>query len=143
MKKVERFVNEISKEEYSTKKEAIISENKSRDIQEAFSFYYENKIQVKDGNDEIGVQRDEEFYYKLIDTLIEMVKKYESWILESNYAKTGFLREKVQGYSFLGRFLDDSQSSMYHWWQIQGNICSKCYKEYGQMYFALQCCKED
>lgn len=143
MKKITKFIDEISGEEFNSKTKAKTSERKNIVIKNAFNFYIKDKKKPKDGNDDIGVKRTEEFYYKLIDTLIAMVKKYEPRILE-NYEKVGGLtRDYTKGWSMLSRFLDEGNSNLYKWWGIQGNICPKCFREYGQMYFALNCkCKK-
>jgi len=139
MKSVVQFKDEITGCLYATKEEAVKAESKSRDIKDAFSFYIDAKEHPKDGNDDVGVQRTEEFYARLVSTLIRMVEKYEPWILPS-YDKVGGLTPKyVGGHSFLGRFLDDSNSPLYYWWGKQGNICPNCFREYGQMYYALNC----
>jgi benzoyl-CoA reductase/2-hydroxyglutaryl-CoA dehydratase subunit BcrC/BadD/HgdB len=143
MKEIKKFKDEISGEEFTSEQQAIKSENRSKDIKSSFAFYINNKNKPKDGNDGIGVKHEEEFYYRLIDTLIKLVKKYDRWILNSYEDVGGLSRENVKGYSMLGRFLDDSNSGLYHWWCIQSNICPKCYREYGQTYYALHCnCKK-
>ena len=139
MKRISKFINEISGDEFYSKEKAQKSEGRSKDIKNAFAFYLNDKKKPKDGNDGVGVQRTEEFYNKLIDTLIVMVKKYEKWIAKE-YAKSGGLsRLNVRGYSFLGRYLGDGGSDLYYWWSIQSCTCPHCFKEYGQTYHALNC----
>lgn len=113
---------------------------KRQTVDEMFAFYKPiDDPNLKFANGEYAIQRDKKFYLKLIDTLIEAVKIHEAWILENKPYNGNLTREQVMGWSFLGRFLDDSGSDLYKWWGIQGNICRSCYREWGQMYYANHC----
>jgi len=138
MIEISKFKDEISGRCFDSKLEAIESEKKYKDIREAFAFYDEAETDsCAFANGEYSVQRNEEFYDKLIDGIINMVNKYEPWILKSY--KNGITKEYVKGYSVLGRFLDDSNSPLYKWWSIQANICTICFKEWGQLYYTNHC----
>lgn len=143
--KIERFEDTVSGKTFATEEEAKISEDKSLDIQNTFKFYEPiEDDEFAFGNGGCCIQRTEEFYNHLLDALVEMIKKYEPWIAREFIKKGSPLsREVVKGYSFIGRYLDDCDSDMYHWWGIQGNICPVCFREYGQMYYALHCKHDD
>lgn len=137
MKPIEKYVDEISGKEFDIKEEAISSENRAKDIKEHFAFYGKIDNSCDFANGKYYYQRTREIYYRLIDTLIEMVKKYEPWIAKQ--FGENLTREYIKGYSMIGRFLDDGNSDLYRWWGTQGNICPKCFREYGQMFWALHC----
>lgn len=112
---------------------------KKKTIDEMFAFYKNADDSTDFANGGWCIQRDEKFYLKLIDAIIEAVKQYEPWILENKPYQGALSREQVMGYSWLGRFLDDSGSGLYKWWGIQANICQTCFREWGQMYYANNC----
>lgn len=145
VKAKEVYVNEITGQSFGSEEEAKKSEEMHRDILETFSFYVADEDKGCDfSNGKYAVQRGEEFYLKLIDGIIKMVKKYEKGIWKEYKKHGGVKREYVKGHTLLGRHLDDRDSPMYHWWGIQGNICQKCFREYGQMYYATNCtCSDD
>lgn len=138
MIKINKFKDTISGLCFDTEIEAIESEKKHKDIQDTFAFYDKTKTDsCAFVNGEHSIKRNEEFYSKLIDGIINMVNKYESWILKSY--KNGLTKENVRGYTILGRFLGDGDSSLYEWWSIQANICPRCFREWGQLYHANHC----
>lgn len=109
----------------------------NKKVDKMFSFWKNSKL---DANNDIGVQRTEEEYNLLLDTIIKATKEFEPWIAKEYGNK--LIRENIKGWSFIGRYFDDGDSPLYKWWEVQGNICKVCYKEYGQMYYALNCCKK-
>ena len=140
MKTIKQYECEISGRKFDKKTDAIKYEKMMLDIQNTFSFYKKIKDDnLSFANGKYAIQRDEDFYNKLLDGLIKMIKKYEKslWVKCKDWG--GLTRDNVKGHSSLGRWLGDSDSPLYHWWGIQGNICPKCYREYGQMYYALNC----
>lgn len=102
-----------------------------------FSFYKNEDNSMEFANGEYCMQRDKKFYYQLIDTIIQAVALYETWILE--HYNNWLSQTDVMGWSKLGRYLDDSGSYIYKYWGRQGNICRTCYREWGQMYYANNC----
>lgn len=145
MKTIHKFKDEVSGREFDTPLEALVSEKKSRDIKKAFVFY--DSIEDVDcvfANGGWCVQRTEEFYNRLVDTLIEMVLKYEPWIAEQMFIHaSGMSRATISGRSIIGRYLYDGESDLYHWYCIQSNICPICFREYGQTYYASHCTHDD
>ncbi|MEE9214679.1 MAG: hypothetical protein V3U54_07770 [Thermodesulfobacteriota bacterium] len=141
IKTITKYVDPISGQEFKTKEHAKASEKRSRDIMTTFAFYKEPKDPgCQFSNGEFCIQRDKEFYNCLVDGLIKMVKKYEKWVYSEYKKKLGVMkREHIQGYSLLGRYLDDGDSDLYKWWGIQANVCPKCFREYGQLYYANNC----
>jgi hypothetical protein len=140
-----KFKDEVSGKLFDKIEDAEASEARSTEIRDAFSFYDPiEDVKCRFANGKWCVQRTEEFYNRLLDTLVEMVEKYEPWTAKS-FRESGntLSRDVVKGYSFLGRYLDGGHSDLYHWWGIQGNICPVCFREYGQMYYALHCTHDD
>ena len=138
---IQNFKNSISGELFYNIEDATIAEIKSLDIKNSFVFY----DAVEDEglnfiNGKFCVQRDEKLYKKLLKTLLNMVNKHEVQITDKYFIQKGSMSiEDVKGHSILGRFLNDSNSELYHWWYIQLCICPTCFKEYGQSYYALNC----
>lgn len=144
MKVVERYVDETSGREFKTKKEALDSENKSNGIKKLFSFWdYEKDEHCEFANGGWSRQRTKEEYERLQDALVEGVKKYEPWINE-HYAKHGGINREYMGVGYIiGRFLSDGRSDLYRFYCLLPNICSKCYREWGQPYYANHCDHRD
>ena len=142
---IERYKDEISGKTFDNILDARMSEIKSFDIQKAFSFYKpieDEHLEFANGN--FCVQRTEDFYVKLLRTLLDMTNKHEVWISEQYLQNYGSMSiENIKGMSILGRFLDDSDSQLYKWWCVQANICPKCFREYGQAYYSLHCSCDD
>jgi len=144
MEQITKFRNEVSGRCFDNEEEAILSEKKSKEIKEVFAFYDPPDDDSCDFvNGKYCIKRSKEFYDKLIDGIIDMVTKYESWILKSYEKHGGLKKEFVFGYTVLGRFLDDGSSELYRWWEIQANICPVCYREYGQLYYTNNCTHSD
>ena len=141
VKILERYEDEISGQIFDNIEDAKTSEFKSFDIQTSFDFYKPIEDECLDfANGGFCIQRSEEFYLKLLRTLLNMVNKHEIYISEQYLKKHGFMSiENIKGMSILGRFLDDNGSQLYKWWCIQSYICPKCFREYGQTYYALHC----
>lgn len=133
----------ITKEETDLILKLRTEKTKEQKIKEMFSFYkapIDPYLEFANGH--WGIHRSEEFYNKLLDTLITALNKYEKWIKKSHMCtvyKNGFTRDNIKGYSWVGRFLDDSGSPLYYWWGIQANICPECFIEWGQMYYTNIC----
>jgi hypothetical protein len=141
MKTITKFVNEFTGEEFTNETKCLHAIEKSKGIKELFSFWkkYPKESNCNFENGEYCYQRTKEEFDKLIDTFIIAVKKFEPWIY-SQYSGYGGLKPKyVIGSTFLGRYLGDNDSELYEWWCLQSNICPKCYREYGQPYFAINC----
>jgi len=118
---------------------------KQRKVNIDFSFYDEpNDDGCSFSNGNWCVKRNEKFHRKLVEKLIESIKKHESYIYK-DYQKPGrkINYESIKGYSFIGRWLDDCNSSLYTWWSIQANFCLVCFREYGQQYYANHCQHDD
>lgn len=139
MKAVKRYINEYTQSEFNSKEACRRAELKSKTVAKLFKFWKKAKEDknCKFANGYWCYQRTKKEFDKLIKTIILAVKQLEPWIY-SQY-KEGLKREYVIGHSFLGRYLDDGGSELYYWWGVQGNICSKCFREYGQMFYANNC----
>jgi len=140
MKRVNKYLDEISGREFKTQEEAIKSEKKHGGIKKLFSFWKEPKDNTCDfANGKWCYQRTEAEYHQLIEALVKGVKKYEPWIAK-HYEKDGGLSKKhIGGGYIIGRFLNDGNSELYHHYGILSNICPKCFREYGQMFWAINC----
>jgi hypothetical protein len=138
MIKIEKYV--VAGKEFTDKDKAEKYEKMALDIKQNFIFYVEHKDKTCDfANGEYAIQRDKEFYNKFLDTLNLMINKYEKWIV-NNCVKNGQVWEKefIKGYVCM-RCLDDNDSYLYRYGIILLNICPVCFREYGQMYYALHC----
>lgn len=138
---IEKYKDEVSGKLFATYEVAWASEYRNAEIRDSFSFY--DPVEDKTGdfaNGKLCIQRTEEFYNRLLDTLVAMIEMYEPRLAERYIEKTGsFSREDVKGRSFVGRWLDDGDSNLSRWWYIQCSICPLCFREYGQIYHALHC----
>jgi hypothetical protein len=136
-----KFINEITKEEFNNELKCFKAETKSKDIKKLFSFWKKAKDDKNCdfGNGEYCYQRTKKEYNQFIDVLFLALKKHEKWICKQYDEKGGLKREYINGLSFVGRYLNDNDSELYDYWCILGKICPKCYREYGQSYFAINC----
>jgi len=139
VKETTKYVDEVSGKEFNDMQEAIKSENKNKAIEIAFKFYGKHDNDTEFTNGGYCYKRDEAFYNKLIDTLMDTVKEHEPWIAKQYDEHGGLKPEYVKGQTMLGRYLSDNNSSLYSWWCIQSDICTKCYRQYGQTYYAINC----
>lgn len=140
-----KYKDDVSGKLFDILEDAESSEFRGEHINKAFAFYTPIKDEnCRFANGGLCIQRTEKFYNRLLDTLIEMINIHEHWIAEE-FKKEGhqLSRDEVKGYSWVGRYLSDGNSDLYHWWQIQGNICPVCFREYGQMHYALHCKHDD
>jgi len=140
VKEVGKYKCEISGREFDDEEKAKEWEDMNRDIQDRFSFYESpsNPDNCQFENGHYCAQRDKEFLNRILDGIIAMTNKHYKWITkETNFGK--LTRERVQGQSWLGRYLDDSGYPLYRWWGIQAQICPVCFREYGQPYYAINC----
>lgn len=138
MEIVEKYKCEITGDLFDSEEQATASETKHQEVIDTFAFYKMPKDDVEGfPNGHVAIQRDEEFYLNLLDGIIKMVNKYEESLLRHYHGD--LKREHIKGHSQIGRFLDDGDSPLYKWWGIQANICQKCFREYGQMFFANTC----
>jgi hypothetical protein len=141
MKTIKKFINEISGEEFSEKENAIKAEKKSKNIKNLFSFWHSSKDDnyCSFANGKWCYQRTKSEYNQLIETLVKALKKYEPWITKQ-YKEEGGLQSKHIGRGYMiGRYLCDGNSELYHWYCLISNICPKCFREWGQLYFSNTC----
>lgn len=146
MKSVTQFKDEVTGTLFDSAKKAIASEKKHLGIRKMFSWIDDaekltRKKSEKDtcgfGNGSWCVQRNKEFSDHLVNTLTEAVYLYEPWVWKE-YRKHGGLKpEFVYGMSLLGRYLESSPLSKYL--SITSCLCQKCYRQYGQPYYAINC----
>jgi len=141
MKKINKYVDELSGREYSSKADVIKSENKNKGIKQLFAFW---KYPKDDGtcrfaNGEWCYQRTEGEYHRFQEALIEAINTYEPWIAEQYKKHGGLKKEYVKGGTMIGRYLDDGDSELYHQYGTLSNICPVCFREWGQPYYANNC----
>ena len=142
---INKFKDEASGKLFDKEEDACASEYKYIDIRHAFNFYDEvEDCTCSFSNGAYCVQRDEDVYNRLLDTLIKCIRQYHP-ALAANYLKEvgTFERDDVKGHSFVGRWLSDNSDPLYKWWYVQCNICPVCFREYGQPYYALNCKHDD
>jgi len=146
MKTVDRFIDEISGKEFKTEAEAIESEKKHGGIEKLFDFWV--KEPKEDGcrfaNGGWCYQRTKEDFLEFQVTLVLAIKMYEPWIA-GQYKEDGGLRTVHIGAGYLiGRYLCDGNSPIYSYYCTLSNICPKCFRQWGQQYYANNCtCREE
>ncbi len=141
MKTIEKYVDELSGREFKTQKEAIKSELKNGGIKKLFSFW---KYPLKDKGCEFEnggwcYQRKDHEYLKFVDSLIKAIKDYEPWIAKQYKEHGGLKREHIGSGYMIGRYLGDGSSELYKQYGTISNICPKCFREWGQPYYANNC----
>jgi len=146
MKTITKYVNEHTGDEYTSAKECELSEKQSMTAKEMFSFV---KI-VKDSgckfaNGEYCIQRSSEYYNQLRDTIVLGIKKFDPRIARKFTEKNKDGLEVAVNFPFgiICRYLGDGASIVQDYFLIYQNICPKCYREWGQGYFALHCTHTD
>ena len=133
---IKQYKDGISGRIYDSELDALESEYKNKDIKDTFESFY-GKLHSNDNNFVNGaycIQRDEPFYNRVLDSIISMVHEHEHWI-----TNTPLIRDNIKGQSYVGRCLSESNSQLYKWFNVQTCICPVCYREYGQLYYALNC----
>ena len=141
MKIINKYIDEISGREFKTQDEAIKSEKKNGGIKRLFSFW---KYPKDDGtcrfaNGEWCYRRTEGEYKMFQEALIKAINDYEPWIAKQYEKHGGLRKEYVKGGTMIGRYLDDGNSELYSYYHILSNICSVCFREWGQPYYANHC----
>lgn len=141
MKTIQKYVDELSGREFANRKDAIKSEKKNGGIKKLFSFW---KKPPKDKSCEFAnggwcYKRTDVEYLLLQDALIKAVNDYEPYIAKQ-YEKVGGLQRKHLGSGYMiGRYLNDGDSELYGWYCALSNVCQKCFREWGQPYYANHC----
>lgn len=138
MRTITKYVNEVTGEEFDSLGKAQKAEKKSKAINKMFDFVQVVKEKVdccNFGNGEYCVQRSQVYYDRLRETIDKAVKVYEPEI----HRDLKKHKEYVFPFNSLGRYLGDYNSEIHTWYCIFQNICPKCYREWGQGYFALNC----
>lgn len=143
MKAVTKYKNEITGAEFNDKEKCRKSEAESLSIKKIFSFWKENK-NPKDScefsNGGWCFQRSSADLDALTHAIIKAVALHEPSIAEDYQKKDGGIKPvHVNAQFWLGRILSESNSEIYHFLCIHGSICSRCYREYGQQYYAINC----
>lgn len=147
MKSITMYKDEVSGNVFKTKKEAIASEKKHKGIKDIFKWVPDTaKLTTKKGESSCDfangywcVQWNKAMYDRLIGSIIKAMPLYEPLILKDYTKGKKLLPQDVSGGSWLGRYLSDVGSPLYDWWTRQYCICTKCYREYGQPYYAINC----
>ena len=147
MKTKRKFIDEVTGDEYDTEAAALKAERKNKAIEDLFSFV-DMTAGKKDKNCDFGnggycVQRTREYYDKFRATIVAAVRKHEKWIAKS-YAEhkdcpDGLTVELAHPFGILGRYLGDGGGLINHYFNVYQNICTKCYREWGQGYYAIHC----
>jgi hypothetical protein len=143
------YIDEVSKKTFDSKTAALKSERASKAIKKMFSWIVdaekatqlpsEKGDSCKFSNGGWCVQRDAAFVQNLKLCLLRAVKEHEPWIAEQFKKDGGLKLEYITGLSGLSRYLDDGRSFLCYWDGLLTCICPKCYREYGQPYYALNC----
>jgi hypothetical protein len=141
MKTVDRYVDEISGKEFKNEAEAIESEKKHGGVEKMFDFWTKEPKDKHCGFANGGwcYQRTREDFLKLQVSLVLAIQTYEPWIA-GQYEEEGGLQTVHVGAGFLiGRYLSDGNSPLYSYYCTLSNICPKCFRQWGQQYYANKC----
>lgn len=148
MKAITKYKDEASGKEFDTAKKAQQSEDKHIAIAKLFAWVPDmGKVTrtTKDGSCDFEngywcVQWSKEERDRLIEDIYKAIKKWEKWIVDGwDAEKHGrFSTEHIYNY-YIGRCLSDGSSPIYKYYGILTEICPKCFRGYGQPYFAYNC----
>jgi hypothetical protein len=141
MKEQTIYIDELSGRRFDKQEDAIKSEKKNGGIKKMFSFWkYRPKTKGCDfENGGWCYQRSEGQYLMFMDTLIKAVNEYEPWIAKQYKEHGGLKREHMNGGYMIGRYLSDGGSELCDQLSVLSRICPKCFREWGQPYYAINC----
>ncbi len=141
MKVVNKYVDEISRREFAKREDAIKSEKKNGGIKRLFAFwqYPPKDKHCKFANGGWCYQRTDVDVLRFTDALVTAIKDYEPWIAEQYETNGGLQRKHVGTGYIIGRYLSDGNSELYSQYCTLACICPKCYREWGQQYYATHC----
>jgi hypothetical protein len=141
MKKLEIYVDEISNRRFDKIEDAIKSEKKNGGIKKLFSFwkYPPKDIGCSFANGSWCYKRTDVEYLRFMDALLKAITDYEPWIAKQYKEAGGLTREHMGSGYMIGRYLSDGNSELYDKYLTLSNICSKCFREWGQPYYANKC----
>jgi hypothetical protein len=141
MKESTKYVDEISGKEFATREAAIKSEKKNGGIKKLFAFWKpvpkDDKCQFVNG--EWCYQRTEGDYLNFKDALIKAIKDYEPYIAGQYESDGGLQRDHLGTGYIIGRYLCDGGSELYSKYCTLSEICPKCFRQWGQPYYAINC----
>lgn len=148
MRPTTKYIDEVSGREFKTSQEARRSETKYRAIAELFSWVPDMCKLTRAKSDsscdfENGywcVQWSKEERDRLVDCIYRAIKRWERWLVKGwDVSVNGpFERKHIYTY-YVGRSLGDGSSALYKYYSLLTEICPKCYRGYGQPYFAYNC----
>jgi len=140
MKPVIIYKDEVSGKTFGTIWEAEKSERKSKHLKKLFAFVkLEKDPGCKFANGGWAVQRTAEYHAQFKAALVLAIQKYEPKIVKEFKEKGYKLEDVIFASGWLGRYLSDSDSDIYGHLCDYGRICPKCYREWGQMYYTINC----
>ena len=129
------FIDEITGGRFDTEELARKSESQSLDLKNMFSFVVvENDPNLAFANGNYSVQRTQSYYDRYTKTLVKAIEKYKPWIADDMHGK---IKDVLFSCGVIGRYLDNGK--LYKWFSHWSNICPKCYREWGQAYYSLNC----
>lgn len=133
MEQVQRFKCELCGTEFQKKAAAVSCEKICLQIND---FKYKYKIEKRSCNFTNGggyVQRDIRWWNEIRKEFLGLIKSLHPQIYKESKVNV----QNITG--FVGRYLNDSNSKLYGIWAFLYCICPKCYKEWGQPYYARHC----
>lgn len=143
MKKKEKYVCEVCEGEFDSMVEAEKCQEMCEDLKKnPFLNIEDSGCEFANGHGYLQLEKKQ--YDEMTLWLTEKIKKYNKWAYDDwkkNNPKYDF-RECLWG-GFIGRYLGDGDSKLYKYWSKLYCICPKCYKQYGQPYYAINCCKKE
>ena len=137
---ITKYKDTVSGRVFDTLKEAQDSENKANFIKEKVAFWSHTEEESVDfWNGGWCYQRTKEEYERLQDVIIECLEFCDPWIVEKYEKHGGLKREHVHGSCILGRYVSDGNSLVEPLVRLTYRICQKCYRQWGQSYYAINC----
>lgn len=141
MKMINKYVDEISGKVFDTPEKAIESEKKNGGIKKLFAFWKEppKDKTCKFANGSWCYQRSEGDLLKFKESLLKAITDYEPWIASQYESDGGLQLVHLGGGFIIGRYLNDGHSELYSQYCELSCICPKCFRQWGQPYYAIHC----
>lgn len=132
VEKVIRFQCEETGRIFDNEIAANECEIRAIDFEVTFDFHKDAELKGTD-----FVQHNEDYYNRIVDGLINLLKKWEPALYDILVSNGG--KPYIRG--FIGRYFGDGKNTkdFYRWWVVLIQFCPKCYKMYNQPYHASHC----
>ena len=142
MKTVQKFINEATGEEFTDQKACETAEARSSSIKKIFSFWGEvrdPKNSCDFSNGKYCYQRAAYDRLMLAGAILTAIKLHVPALVKKYTDIGGLKLEHVSQDTYMGRYLSETNSEIYRYLYTHGCICHNCYRQYGQLYYAINC----